>query len=161
VTRRTEPTGSRHAEVVVKRNTANLALLLAGLFFAVLCAPRLHAQIVNEVRANIDHSFIIGNTTLPPGQYTFRVMPDSDLSIMTVTSQNDKTSVAFIVQNTIDSHTPAHTELIFRKYGNTEFLNKIFELGNKLGAEVTESSHEEARLVKQGQQPTMQTDEQK
>jgi hypothetical protein len=134
---------------------------MAGILFVILGAPRLHAQIVREVRANIDHNFIIGNTTLPPGDYIFRMMPDSELSIMTATNQNDKTSVAFIVRNTIDSHTPAHTELIFRKYGNTEFLSKIFEGGDKLGAEVTETSREEARLVKQDQQPTMQTEEQK
>jgi hypothetical protein len=143
--------------VSVKTNFTKSAPALAVLLLVMLGAPRLHAQIVNEVRASIDHSFMIGNTILPAGGYTFRMMPDSDLSVMTVTSQNDKTSVAFVVRNTVDDHTPAHTEIEFRKYGNTEFLNKIYEMGSKTGAEVTEEAH----LVKQGQQPKLHTEEQK
>jgi hypothetical protein len=78
---------------------------------------------------------------------------------MTANSENDKTNVTFIVREAVDNHTPAHTELTFRKYGNTEFLSKIFESGSKIGAEVTETSREESSLVKAGQQPTLQTEE--
>ena len=109
----------------------------------------------------VDHSFIIGNTTLLPGEYTFRMMQDSDLAVMTATSENDKTSVDFIVRETTADHTPSHSELVFRKYGNTEFLSKIFEGGSKSGGEVTETSRQEARLAKRMQHAMEHTEEQK
>jgi len=119
------------------------------------------AQITNEVRAHIDHSFIVDNTTLPPGDYTFQMMQGSNLSLMTVSNDNDKTSVAFIVRESRDNHTPAHSEVVFRKYGNTEFLDKIYETGTKIGVSTTETGREEQHLLQQGQHPTEETEDQK
>ncbi|MFZ2002778.1 MAG: hypothetical protein WA239_24380 [Candidatus Sulfotelmatobacter sp.] len=136
-------------------------VLLISLLFVTAGAALLNAQIADPIRAHVDHSFIIGNTTLPPGEYTFRMMQDSDLAVMTATSENDKTSVDFIVRETTADHTPSHSELVFRKYGNTEFLSKLFEGGSKSGAEVTETSRQEARLAKQMQHATEHTEEQK
>jgi hypothetical protein len=143
----------------MKSYAGTLAPVLATFFLLAVGTPWLNAQITNTIQARIDHPFVIGNTTLPAGEYTFRMMQNSELSIVTATSQNDKTSVQFIVREAIDNRTPMHTELTFRKYGNTEFLNKIFESGSKTGVEVTETSREESRLVKEGQQPTLQTEE--
>jgi hypothetical protein len=138
-----------------------LALALVSLLFVAAGAPWLNAQITDAIRAHVDHSFIIGNTTLPPGEYTFRVMQDSDLEVMTAASENDKTSVDFVVRETTADHTPSHSELVFRKYGSTEFLSKIFEGRSKSGGEVTETSRQEARLAKQMQHATEHTEEQK
>ena len=89
----------------MKRYLRTLAALVACLFFVVLEAPLLNAQIANEIRAHLNHSFVIGNTTLPPGEYTFQVLQDSQNSVMTATSENDKTSVSFVVGAAIDNHT--------------------------------------------------------
>jgi hypothetical protein len=145
----------------MKTHLRTLAPVLVSLFFVTAGAPWLNAQITNEIRVHLDHTFVIGNTTLPPGEYTFRMMQDSDLSVMTVTGENDKTNVEFIVRETIDDHTPSHSDLVFRKYGNTEFLSKVFEAGSKGGVEVTETSRQEARFVKHGQHATEHTETQK
>jgi hypothetical protein len=145
----------------MKNHLRTLAPVLVTLLFVTAGAPWLNAQIIDAIRAHVDHSFIIGNTTLPPGEYTFRMMQDSDLAVMTATSENDKTTVEFIVREAINDHTPSHSELVFRKYGSTEFLSKIFEGGSKTGAEVTETNRQEARLVKHMQHATEHTEEQK
>ncbi len=145
----------------MKSHLRTLAPVLAGLFFVMAGTPWLNAQIMGEIRAHVDNSFVIGNTTLPPGEYTFRMMQDSDLSLMTATSENEKTSVTFIVGDAVDDHTPRHSELVFRKYGNTEFMNKIFESGSKSGVRLTETGREEARFAKQGLQATEHSEEQK
>ena len=131
-----------------------LSIVSAGFVFAATATPRSNAQIMNAIKVHLDHSFVVDNTTLPPGQYTFRMMHNSDLQLMTVSSPDHKTSVEFIVREAIADHTPNHSELIFRKSGNTEFLNKIFEVGSKVGIAVEETSREEARLNKQGQHGT-------
>lgn len=145
----------------MKCHLRTLAPVLVSLLLVAAGAPWLNAQITDAIRAHVDHSFIIGNTTLPPGEYTFRVMQDSDLAVMNATSENDKTSVDFIVRETTADHTPSHSELVFRKYGSTEFLSKIFEGGSRSGGEITETSRQEARLAKQMQHATEHTEEQK
>jgi hypothetical protein len=145
----------------MERYLKTLTPLFVTFFLLTLGTPCSSAQITNEIRAHIDHSFVIGNTTLPAGKYTFRMMGDSDLSIMTATSEDGKTAVTFIVREARADHTPAHSELIFRKYGDTEFLNKIFEVGSKIGAEVTEPSRQEQHFAQQGLHPIEHSEEQK
>jgi hypothetical protein len=145
----------------MKKAMRMLAPVLLSFVVVLPGTPFLNAQIANTIRAHIDHSFVIDNTTLPPGEYSFRMVHNTDLQLMTMTSENDKTSVSFIVGTAIDDHTPRHSELIFRKYGDTEFLNKIFESGSRTGAEVTERSRDEKRFAQQGLHPTEHTEEQK
>ncbi len=138
-----------------------VAPALLSLLLVIACAPWLNAQITGNIQAHIDHSFVIGNTTLPPGDYTFQMLRNSDLQVMTVTNDNDRTSVNFLVRTTVDDHTPRHSELLFRKYGDTEFLSKIFETGSKPGEEVTETSRAEEHFAQQGLHPMEHTEEQK
>ncbi len=56
--------------------------ILVSLFFVMPGASWLHAQIANDLRAHIDHPFVIGDTTLPPGEYTFHVMQGVENSVM-------------------------------------------------------------------------------
>lgn len=136
----------------------NLLPMAAGLFFFVGGAPWANAQVQDTIRAHIDHSFVIDNTTLPPGDYTFRNIQKEDHSVMTAVDTNDrKHTVDFVVRPTMADHTPRHTELVFRKIGNTEFLSKIFESGSKTGMAVTETGKEDAQY----KNATEHTEEQK
>ena len=65
----------------MKSHVRTLAPVLVSLFFVTAGTPRLNAQIVNGIRARLDHSFVIGNTTLPPGEYTFRMVMITGLII--------------------------------------------------------------------------------
>ena len=121
----------------MKRHVRTLAPVLIA-FFAVAGAQALNAQIMDAIQAHVDHSFVIGDKTLPPGEYTFRMTTDPDQSLMIATSQNGTNVAQFLVRQSIDDHRPSHSELVFRKYGNTDFLSKIFEVGSKEGVAVTE-----------------------
>ena len=121
----------------------------------------LNAQIMDAIQAHVYHNFVIGDTTLPPGDYTFRIMQDSDLTVLTTTSANDKTIVESIVRESVADHTPRHSELVFRKYGNTEFLSKLFEKGSKIGVAVAETDRKEARVAKHGLHGMEHSEEQK
>lgn len=112
-----------------------------------------NAQITNDIDATINHSFIVATKTLPPGKYVFHMSQGSDLTVMRVTSADGKHSDEFLVRPAQAATTPAHTELIFNRYGQTEFLQKIFESGNASGVVVSDSSKEEKELVAKGQHP--------
>lgn len=135
----------------MKCQVRKLSLVLVT-FFAGAAATLLQAQIANPIQAHVGHSFVIGDKTLPPGDYTFRMMTGSDLSLMTATDQNGTPVAQFLVRQSIDDHRPHHSELVFRRYGNTEFLSKIYEAGSKSGVALTETSKQEEHLVSQGQQ---------
>jgi hypothetical protein len=147
-------------EVLMRSHLKTLAPVLASFFFFSAGTAALHAQITNPIRAHVDHSFMIGDKTLPPGDYTFRMMDNSNLTVMTVTSDANKISEVFNVERTIDKHTPRHSELVFRKFGDIEFLSKLFETGSKAGVELTESRKHEARLAGQGQRAVEHLEEQ-
>jgi len=145
----------------MKSTVRTLALTAVSLFLVTAGAPWLKSQITNDIRAHVDHSFMIGDKTLPPGDYTFRMMQGTDLSVMSVMDSNGKGIAEFGVRATIDNHRPKHSELVFRRYGNTEFLNKIFEVGSKTGVQLTETSKQEASLVEQGQHAMEHSEEQR
>lgn len=123
------------------------ALLLTLPMFAVGYS---HAQIMNAIEATVSHPFTITNTTLPPGKYTFRTLPDTELTVMTATNEDGKTSVEFLVNEAQLNHTPNHSELFFNRYDNRDFLEKIFEQGNRIGVAVAEPSRAELRLQRHG-----------
>src|SRR5690242_18604116 len=103
------------------------------LFAPFLAADLSNAQIVNQVDVDMSHSFMITSKTLPPGKYSFRMGQGSDLQMMTVSNADGKALDQFMVRESIAPTTPTHTELVFNRYGNKEFLRKIFEAGNKTG----------------------------
>ncbi|MBV8553241.1 MAG: hypothetical protein JOY54_18235 [Acidobacteriaceae bacterium] len=117
----------------------------------------LNAQITDQVNADISHPFIVSTKTLPAGKYVFR-MQEGNNTIMTVTSADGKDSDTFIVRESIAKATPAHTELVFNRYGDKEFLKNVYEGGNKMGVRVVETSKVEKQLVAQGQQPVTHTE---
>jgi hypothetical protein len=144
----------------MKRHVRTLAPVLI-IFFAVTGAHVLNAQIMDPIHAHVDHSFVIGDRTLPPGEYTFRVSSNPDQSLMTAMSDNGKASAQFLVRRSVDNHRPNYSELVFRKFGNTEFLSKIFEVGSRDGVAVMEPSKHEAQLINEGQQALEHSEEQK
>lgn len=146
---------------VRRRNRTRMVWLTASSFFVLTMGAQLsNAQITNAVKANIGHRFTVGNATLPPGHYTFRMLQGSDMTAMTVTSADGNTSADFLVREATAPSTPKHAELVFDRYGTHEFLAKVFEGNSKIGEAVVEPSREEQRLQKQGQHPVEHTEEQ-
>lgn len=140
-----------------------LFTLVASAFgFALLlaAAPGAQAQIMDPIEANIHHPFIVNNTTLPPGHWVFRIIHDSDQTAMRVSSASGKTSSDFLVRSSIDDHTPKHSELVFNRYDNREFLSKIYQGGDKTGVAIAELSNEEKDFLKHGRHATTHTEEQ-
>jgi len=130
------------------------------MFFVTAAAPWLNAQLTNPIQAHVKHSFMIGDKTLPPGEYTFRIEGNTDNGVMTVQNQKGDTLAQFNVRQSVDNQRPKHSELVFKKYGHTEFLSKVYEGGSKNGVAVTETSKEEAHLMSGGQHGIEHTEEQ-
>jgi len=133
--------------------------LFSVVCLSILAIPAAQAQITLPLKADIQHQFTVGQTTLPPGEYVFRMLEGSSLNAMIVTNKDNDTSVEFLVRNSIDSHVPQHSELMFNRYGTKEFLTNLYDRGEKLGVAVIEPSREESRLLREGRQGVPHTEE--
>jgi hypothetical protein len=119
-----------------------LSLLIALVFALTIYPSKAHAQMIGDVEVNIPFQFHAGNAKLPAGKYIIRMLDDSDLQVMEITSADGSTSALFQVQATEANSEPAKSELIFNKYGNRYFLAKLVEEGNPTGRQVVESRYE-------------------
>jgi hypothetical protein len=137
-----------------------LLLALSSSLLMTLGAQLSNAQITNPIEAHINHKFTIGNTTFPPGQYTFRILQGGDMGAMVVKSADGNIAEEFLVRQADAPSIPKHSELVFNRYGDREILSKIFEQGRHSGVAVVEPSREELRLQQQGQYAIEHTEEQ-
>jgi hypothetical protein len=126
----------------IKAHHQFLSLFTALVFALTLYTSRAQAQIIGEMEANIPFQFHAGNVRLPAGRYFIRVLDNTDLTVMEISSADGSTSALFEVQGTQASSSPSKSELIFDKYGNHYFLAKLFDEGNPSGSQVLESRYE-------------------
>ena len=54
------------------------------------------AHVAQKIQAHISHSFVIGKTTLPPGDYTF-LMQHNNENNMLISNDNLNKTISFII----------------------------------------------------------------
>jgi hypothetical protein len=126
--------------------TLLIVCLLAGV--GVVTAK---AQIYSDtsVEADIPYAFIVGTTILPAGKYMIKVLNETNLDLLEISSSNGRRAVAFETQSTLADRTPRQTEVLFNKIGDQYFLSQIWVEGSNSGAQV-EKSKIEQRLEASG-----------
>ena len=118
------------------------------------------AQIESDasIRANIPHSFVVNNTTLPAGTYTITVSDNdsADLNVLEIRSTNGKSTVLFETEPVNVRRTARRSELVFDKIGDTYFLSRVFMRGDEGGNELFKSKRQK-RLEEGGSTAESQT----
>lgn len=127
-------------------------MLAAASTFFVVTQVAANAQIIGTIDADIPFAFTAGNTTFPPGRYVIEAPDDADMMAVQLTSTDGRYSVYLPVVPSESTTEPSQTELVFNKYGTSEFLHQIFESGNRNGLQV-ENSIREKRLQMKGMHP--------
>jgi len=128
-----------------ERKGPRLLSLVIALIFALTVHPNKgQAQITaaQGLEADIPFQFYAGNAKLPPGKYFIRVLDDTDLNVMEISSADGRTTALFDVEAVQAKSTPKG-ELIFNKYGNRYFLEQLFDDGVRSGSQVVESRYEQ------------------
>jgi len=99
---------------------------------SLLSVMPLAAQILNGVDFTTSFPFYAGNAKMPAGSYKI-TQSDMDTSILQIQS-NDGVHSAFLEFVPTHSAQPhPHSDVTFHKYGNTEYLNRIWVQGQKYG----------------------------
>jgi hypothetical protein len=102
---------------------------------SLLSVMPLAAQIDNGVEFNTTFPFYAGNAKMPAGSYMI-TQSDIDSSVLLVRSQNGAYSafVDFVPTHAEQPH--PQSDVTFHKYGDTDYLNRIWVNGQSFGMKV-------------------------
>ena len=125
-----------------KRRYHLLSLFIALVIALTMYPIKAEAQITGSLEADIPFQFHVGSTRLPAGKYTIRVVDNSDLTLMEISSADGSVSALFEVRDAQAKSTPGKSELIFNKYGQRYFLARLFDESNPNGSAVVKSGYE-------------------
>jgi hypothetical protein len=102
---------------------------------SLLSVMPLTAQIVNGVDFTTSFPFYAGNAKMPAGSYKI-TQSDIDASMLQIQS-NDGVHSAFVdIIPTHSAQPHPHSDVTFHKYGDTEYLNRIWVEGQEYGMKV-------------------------
>jgi hypothetical protein len=110
--------------------------LVVGMgLLSLLSVMPLAAQIDNGVDFTTSFPFYAGNAKMPAGSYKI-TQSDMDESILQIQSKGGGRSalVEFLPTHSAQPH--PHSDVTFHKYGDTEYLNRIWVQGQEYGMKV-------------------------
>ena len=113
-----------------------ISKLVVGMgLLSLLSVMPLAAQIVDGVDFTTSFPFYAGNAKMPAGSYKI-IQSDPDLNILQIQSKDGVHSalVEFIPTHSAQPH--PHSDVTFHKYGDTEYLNRIWVQGQEYGMKV-------------------------
>lgn len=118
-----------------------LSLLIAG----GTVAARAQALIDDTVvQANVPHSFIVKDKTLPAGKYTVKRLSDTQPNVLEIRSDNGRNAVTFEAETAQANQIISKAELVFNKVGDQYFLSKILTPDSSFGYQVPKTKAEES-----------------
>ena len=122
------------------------ALATISFLVAVAIVPvhSAHGQtLANRVRANIPFDFIVGDKTVPAGEYyVSRTRQYSSDDVLTISSVDGR-ALAMRLTSGVQSLTPKKQGvLVFNRYGNQHFLAQVWVAGSSMGRVFTRSRSE-------------------
>jgi hypothetical protein len=109
-------------------------VLKMGLLSLLSVMP-LAAQIVNGVDFTTSFPFYAGNAKMPAGSYKI-TQPDMDESFLQIESIDGAHSAFIDFIPTQSGQPHPHSDVTFHKYGDTEYLNRIWVEGQEYGMKV-------------------------
>ncbi len=103
------------------------------------------AQIVNGLDFTTSFPFYVGNALMPAGSYKV-TQSDMDDTILRIQSQDGSHSafIDSIPTSSVKDH--RNSDVTFHRYGNTEFLNRLWVGGQQCGEQV-EPTKAESKLA--------------
>ncbi len=121
-------------------NSAGKLVVKMGLPSLVSVMP-LAAQIENGVDFTTSFPFYAGDTKLPAGQYKV-TQPDADDDLLLVESINGAHSVFVEFLPTQSAQPHRQSDVTFQKYGDADYLNRVWIEGQNYGIKVAPSKVE-------------------
>jgi hypothetical protein len=135
----------------MKKRSFVMASLLVLCSMAATQAARAQQPMV----ASIPFAFVVGNTTLPAGDYRVQVL-DRNSKVLLIHCSDSSASAIVITNAAQAKELSSESKLVFNRYGNRYFLSQVWTAGSIHGRQLLKSPREEevaqsARLETKGE----------
>ena len=124
---------------ILKRFTM---LMLTVALAVATAAVSANAQSRNEVIANIPFEFVVGDKTLPGGEYSVRSATAGNEALRLQGTDNGKSAVR-LTNPAKEMKDKTHARLVFHRYGQNYFLAEVWD-GQSTGRQILKSRQERA-----------------
>jgi hypothetical protein len=112
----------------------NLGRLITKIgLISLLSVLPLAAQVGNGVKFTAPFPFYVGDTKLPSGSYSHTQPEDLDFQVALIRSADGSHSAIIAVNPTDSLQTPSQSTVIFKKYGDNLYLNRVIVEGEDTG----------------------------
>lgn len=128
----------------MKTHSMKMLLMLSLLIAGGSVTARAQALIGDTaLQANVPHSFIVRDKTLPAGRYTVKRVSDTQPNVLEIRSDNGRNVVTFEAETAEASQIPSKAELVFNQVGDQYFLSKIWTSESSFGYQLPKTKAEE------------------
>lgn len=122
-------------------------IAMISLFIAVAAAGGA-AQTAGRVVVDIPFDFVVGEKTLPAGEYTIKTVSLNSSHSLVIQSA-DRSDAVMTITNRIEAReNQAESKVLFRQYGDKHFLSQVWMKGSAAGRELPRSQAERDHLAK-------------
>jgi hypothetical protein len=104
----------------------------------------------SRIQVDIPFDFIVGQTTLPAGEYTVERINAIQSALQIRNTENNASAVMVTYYGESSKTSQARSKLVFNRYGNTYFLSQVWEPGSTT-ARMLSKSRAERELIKKAQ----------
>jgi hypothetical protein len=113
---------------------AFITLGAAGWFLPQAFAQRMW----DMVKVNLPHTVIVGDKTLPPGEYTIEQMegPYDSPVLMIYNGTGMKFQTSALTITALDPNTPQHSSVTLHHIGDAYYIDKIWVAGKNYGYQI-------------------------
>ena len=117
-----------------------MLVLVLGLAF-VSAVVSANGQAIKQVRANIPFQFVVGDKSLPAGEYA--VKPFTDSRVLAIDNRDSHASALRMTSEIAGNRKSENARLVFHRYGNRYFLAEVW-MGEGNGSQLKKSKEERA-----------------
>ncbi len=115
------------------------ALMILGLLLLAGLAP-VYAQSSANARFSIPFEFVVGNVTLPAGDYI--VEYSARTTMLAITNAKGSPTVFALTKNLSAKAAPTQSKLLFNRYGAKNFLSQLWAANDNTGYRVPKTAYE-------------------
>ena len=121
----------------ILKGVAMLMFVVPALTSAAVSAD---AQSIGNVVANVPFEFVVGDKTLPSGNYTIQALNAS--SGVVIRSKDTQNSTVRLTNPIEPKRNNTQARLIFHRYGQRYFLSEVWSGGDNVGRRLLRSQQE-------------------
>jgi hypothetical protein len=127
----------------------NLGKLITKIgLISLLSVLPLAAQVGNGVKFTAPFPFYVGDTQLPSGSYSLTQPEDLNFQVAIIKSADGSHSAIIDVNHTDSLETPSQSKVIFEKYGDHLYFNRVIVEGEDTGmAALSTKAEKKAALM--------------